>query len=643
MSKVMYSSLRTALAGLVLAAIPAGSALAADKSPKLAEIDFPPLIQVQEPAATILRADLLQDGLNSPNWDRDIFSGKDPLEMHPLIPPAKNTGRAWKIYKTEWDEEDELGYQAFVTAIGRSDCFTLDICLRDEANPYRDLENDTIFLGDCADMAYMLRAYYAWKNGLPFSYQHQMRTADGSRQDLRYSTSGNKITGRRTALTPAGGSPVNGENFLRRIGGEVSTAMFRTHPETGADRTFDDFYPVGLTREHVVPGTIAYDVFGHVGIVYEVEDDGRVLIVASHPDNSVTRSLYGPNFLRTGPEFGGGLKGWRPIRLEGAKKQSDGSYKGGRIVAAANEDISGFSLVQYTGNFPDPDGDWTLGEFRLDGRTLDYYDFVRFSLALPNYAFNPVHELRSNMRAICGDLKARKTAVDQAVRAKIHLKKHPGILPPNIYGTYGTWEAYSTPSRDARLKTGFLELRRMSETLIDRHRNRQPGVDYRGDNIAGDLLNAFDEEKLRCQITYERMDGTFVILNMAHIMERLFDLSFDPYHCPERRWGAKGYELSSCQETDEKRNWYEAEQFLRNQVQRTYDVEMGFRLDELKSPMEASPEEGGIGVLMPPDINVKEYLIGLVDPHETENVSSVSEIAKVEGRNVLTGNGAADE
>ena len=26
------------------------------------------------------------------------------------------------------------------------------------------------FNADCADLVYMLRAYYAWKNGLPFSY-----------------------------------------------------------------------------------------------------------------------------------------------------------------------------------------------------------------------------------------------------------------------------------------------------------------------------------------------------------------------------------------------------------------------------------------------------------------------------------------
>lgn len=590
----------------------------------LVGVNFPPLLQVREAPAPILNPDIVPDNLNLINQNQGAFPRKNPLELHKFIPPAKNTGLAWKIYKTSWDATDERGYQAFVTAIGRSECFTLDICLRDEANPYRDLKNDTIFLGDCADMAYVLRAYYAWKNGLPYSYQYQMRTADGSAQDLRYSTSGNKVTARRSTVTPANGNPINGERFIRRIGGEVSTAMFRTHPVTGVEKTFDDFYPVTLTRQFVVPGSIAYDVFGHVGIVYEVEDDGRVLIVASHPDNSVTRSAYGPNFLRTGPNFGGGLKAWRPIWLDGARQQQDGTFKGGKVKATKNENLLGFSLVQYNGNIPHPSGDWALGEFRFQDRTLGYYDFVRFSLALPDYAFSPVRELRNNMQAICGDLKARKVAVDQATRDKVHFKKHPSALPPNIYGTYGTWEAYSTPSRDARLKTGFAELRRMTEDLVTRHTYGKLGVNYQGDNIAGDLLNAFEEEKLKCKVTYRRMDNTYVILNMAHVMERLFDLSFDPYHCPERRWGAKGNELSTCQETPNKKAWYKAEQFLRNQVQRTYDVSMNFRLDELKSPLAASPEEGGIGTLMPPDINVKEFLVPLVKAHQIEKTNTIS-------------------
>ena len=101
--------------------------------------------------------------------------------------PAVNTGRVWKVYKDHWDANDEAGYSAFVQAIGRSKCASLNSCIKDKANPYRSPDDPELY-GDCADMAYTLRAYYAWKNGLTFSFQNAMRTADRSSQDLRYST-----------------------------------------------------------------------------------------------------------------------------------------------------------------------------------------------------------------------------------------------------------------------------------------------------------------------------------------------------------------------------------------------------------------------------------------------------------------------
>ena len=522
------------------------------------------------------------------------------------IPAPINTGKAWKIYKDRWDAGDEAGYAAFVQAIGRSSCLSLESCLKSDANPYRS-PNDPDLRGDCADMAYVLRGYYAWKNGLPFSYQRAMRTADGAREDLRYSTAGNVVAGRRQIINRV----YDAHHFLRRIGGEVSTAMFRTHPETGGGRAHDDFYPVAITRDAVRPGVIAYDIYGHVGIVYDILEDGRVLVVASHPDESVTRTTYGPNFMRSKPALGAGLKAWRPIRVEGAARNPDGSLQGGRLRAASNDELADFSLEQYIGNVPHPSGVWHYGEFRHNGRTLKYYDYVRRRLAAPGFAYDPVEELRFGLEAICDAVKARKVAVDAAMTSRIHLKPHPGRLPPNIFGTFGEWEEYSTPSRDARLKVSFIELRRDAQNLVEDVRAGAPGVRYDGADLAGDLLTAFNEEKDACSFSYWRSDKTRVRLNLGHVMDRLWDLSFDPYHCPERRWGARGAELETCTDDGLKEQWYNAQRFLRYQAERTYDVRMDFTLDELKPPMLARPEDGGLGVDAPADADIRAYIAGL--------------------------------
>ncbi len=522
------------------------------------------------------------------------------------IPDPVNTGARWEVYKTHWSDADEAGYAAFVQAIGRSDCTSLDACLKSDANPYR-AEVDPDIPGDCADMAYVLRAYYAWKNGLPFSYQNAMRTVDGKREDLRYSTGGNRVAGRRQIVNHVANAPA----FIARIGGEVSTAMFRTHPETGGGRAHDDFYPVKIARGAVRPGVLAYDIFGHVGIVYDILENGQVLVVASHPDNTVTRTAYGPNFMRSQPALGAGLKGWRPIVVEGAKTASDGSLLGGRLRAADNDAIDDFSLEQYFGNAPHPSGIWHYGEFRHRGQTLDYYDYVRRRLAAPDFRYDPVKELRFSLQTICGEIKSRKVAVDAAYFSRTHLKPHPKKLPPNIYGTYGEWEEYSTPSRDARLKVSFIETRRNTQRLYEDARNGAPGVAYDGADLAGDLLAAFEQEKNACTFTYWRSDGARMRLNLAHVMQRLWSLSFDPYHCPERRWGAEGTEAATCTDGSEKAQWYNAQRFLRYQARRTYDVRMDFALHELKPPMAAAPEDGGLGVDAPADADIRAYLARL--------------------------------
>ncbi len=518
-----------------------------------------------------------------------------------------NQSDAWRVVKTEWSAEDENGYSEFVQLIGRSTCTSLESCLAVSANPYFS-QSDPEFTGDCADMAYVLRAYYAWKTGLPFSYQNAMRTADGRPEDLRYSSNGNVIAARRDAV---GGHPVSASSYIGRIGGEVSTAMFRTHPDNGDGSLHDDFYPVKIDRELVKPGVLAYDIYGHVGIVYDILDDGRILVIASHPDRSVTRTTYGANFLRSKPDLGAGLKGWRPIRLDGARRHADGSFVGGTIRAAKNSEIPNYSMEQFLGNRPNPSGDWQYGDFVVGERTVNYYDYVRRSLAHPDFAYNPVDELRHGMQTICGAARDRKVAVERAVAAGFPRQPHPERMPPNIYGTYGPWEGYSTPSRDARLKVSFIDLKRTIKELVDHYNSGDADVRYDGDNLPRDLWDAYQQEKDACTFTYWRSDDSRLRMNLGHVQDRLWDLSFDPYHCAERRWGASGLELATCTDDEVKTRWYNAQRWLRYQAERTYDVRMDFTVDELKPPSVASAAEGGIGADAPADADLRAYLAGI--------------------------------
>ena len=276
----------------------------------------------------------------------------------------------------------------------------------------------------------------------------------------------------------------------------------------------------------------------------------------------------------------------------------------GQTVLAPNRDLPGFSLVQYYGTDGKPGQGWKAGRFRLGDQTLDYYDYVRAMLGGGRLQFDPVREIGDMVTSNCADLGYRTEAVDEALGAGLQDRPQPERLPPNIYGTDGDWETYSTPSRDARLKTAFKNVRDTAERFIGMARVRDPRLAYRGENLAADMLAAYDAAAARCRLGYVRGDGVHVTLGYEDARQRLFRLSFDPYHCVERRWGAIGPEAATCRDGAVKTAWYAAEQRLRNQIDRTYEARMDFTLREL--------QRGAGGMAAPPDTDARGYLLSVL-------------------------------
>ncbi len=527
---------------------------------------------------------------------------------------AAGGAETWRITKETWSEADERGYAEFVAAIGAADCWNVDDCFESAANPYRHRHGSFRFRADCADFPYLIRAYYAWMNGLPFSYQNGVLPQSGWTRDIRYTRGGNRVVSRKSV--PATASGINAASILVDLRSAVSTGSYRHHAAANDRTYFTDMYSPRIDREAIRPGTIVYDVNGHVVLVWRVEPDGRILTVSAHPDNSVSRSFYGRNFLRTHPRLGTGFKEWRPIRLVGARRIANGTLVGGHIEALPNEALSDYSLMQYIGTDAVDASTRTLDQWRQatfarDGEPLDYYHYVRAVMAKGNLQMEPVQELRASMRSICYDIRARKQAVDAAIVNGIDRKPAPDRLPHNIYGTFGYWEFYSTPSRDARLKTALKEMRDHVESLIEMHNQGASTVTYGGSNLIGDLITAYEEESRNCVTTYVRSNGVPVKLTIDDVIGRIYDLSFDPYQCIERRWGASDpAELASCGDNAAKTAWYKAQRFLRNQIDRTYDVQMDYTPAEL----EAGPHDlfSGRGVPEGPDVDVLAYLRSLL-------------------------------
>jgi hypothetical protein len=508
----------------------------------------------------------------------------------------------WRVVKTEWTDADEKGFEVFVHRIGESECGSMHECLTSpQSNPAFHATNPPgmHFFADCADLPYMLRTYYAWKNGLPFSYARSMHSL-GSPGDLRYNTGGNKV-GARSDLVSA---PIDARRVIPDVTALVTTAHFRTAPDYSSP-LLPDHYPVAVTRNSIKPGTVIYDAYGHIAVVYDVTPEGRVLYIDSHPDNSLTRGLYGSAFHRQPPAVGGGFKRWRPLQLVGATRQLGGSYIGGRIVLTPDRELADWSDEQYYGTEEPRPKDWRQARFAINGGERSYYHFVRLRLARPGFRYDPIAETRTMLRNLCRDIGYRREAVDLAIKAGMHRRSPPARLPYNIYGTDGPWEIYSTPSRDARLRTNFKELRDEIARFLDLSAQDSDEVSYTGTDLRRELREVYRSETEHCTVTYKASKGAQTTLTFRDVVERLFDLSFDPYQCPERRWGAtSARELSSCPDGAVKRDWYGAQRRLRNQIDRVYDARMDFTLAQLKR------NPPGSGVDTPPDIDVHALIGG---------------------------------
>lgn len=516
----------------------------------------------------------------------------------------------WRIAKTSWSNQDELKWQEFVQGIGeqveKRKCFKVGQCLKLPVNPFVGSDPAGFLMrSDCADFPYNMRAYFAWKNNLPFSVITEVkprRIAGNERGDIRYNAYGNQPV-RRTSFINSSGVVSALEALQRTIPNFISSASFRMNEVPESATTFTDFYPIKIQRSSLKPGTVIYDPNGHVALVYKVTSDGKIYYIDAHPDNSLTSGLFNPKFSRSHPGQGAGFKNFRPLRLVGAKQNSQGYYYGGQIQGVPNSQINDYSLEQFYGNSYRPGQKWNEGSFILNGKKLSYYEYIRQQMAVGSLKINPVEDLKSMVADICISLKDRVIAVDTALKTGIQNQRHPTKLPYNIYGTSGDWENYSTPSRDARLKVSYVDLREQTLALLDKYNRNDSSIEYSGTNLKADLLQTYEKESAACVIEYQNSSGRKVALNLEQVRQRLFSLSFDPYHCVELRWGATSREeQGSCQDSQEKLEWFRREQWLRNQVERRYDARMDYNLYELTGP------KPGAGVLNPPDTDIRSFL-----------------------------------
>ncbi|MEI6678624.1 MAG: hypothetical protein WCL21_08455 [Mariniphaga sp.] len=455
-------------------------------------------------------------------------------------PSMQSSGVIWKTLRG-WDNQTEALYSAWINALfydaGERSSWTAlhEVTqLQDRNFLYNYLslaeddpseKNRVVMQPDCADNPFCLRAYFAWKLGLPFGYHECDRGYLGRPpQTGRWIT--NEVSSSKT-------NPVTAFNsFLRRVMDGVHSGTARTSLK---DENAD-YYPVPLTREGLRPGVVFADPYGHtLMLVRWVPQSGNqpgvLLSVDAQPDGTVgIKRFWKGNFLFTTNEVIGdpGFKAFRPIVLNGVQ-----------LSLLKNKSLSADS-----GMIP-----ISMQQQRISDN--DFYHIMERNIN-PK-PLDPETALLDLIEALHEQLLVRVTSV--AV-GEAYMKGHPGLVipmpgrPAGVFQATGSWEDFSTPSRDLRLLIAMDAVLDFPDRIVRSPKDFKLPLLTSGEQVKKNL-EAFLAKKLsKLSITYVRTNGSEQTLTIEEILKRreAFEMAYNPNDGIEIRWGASenSDERSTC-------------------------------------------------------------------------------------------------
>ena len=440
------------------------------------------------------------------------------------------TGVVWKTLRG-WDSDMEAIYSAWINALfhgcdehaswsalhevtqNQNQNFLYNYLSLGEDDP--DGKNKVIMKPDCADNPFFMRAYFAWKLGLPFGYHVCDRGGLG-----RNPKTGQWITNETSSPES---HPVLAFNaFLRKVMDGVHSGTART----ALDNENSDYYPVSLERGALRPGIVFADPYGHtlilVGWVPQTNDHPGLLLSAdAQPDGTVgIKRFWKGNFLFNTSKVVGepGFKAFRPIAV------NDGvSYLMQNNALTDSAGFVRFSLQQ-----------------RKMGNDVFYHTMERLINPKP---LDPETELLDLIQALHEQLLVRVTSV---ANCEAYFKSNPVAVIPmpssavGIFQAGGPWENFSTPNRDLRLLIAMDAVLDFPDLVVRSPEDFNISRLGSPEQVKKKLQSIMDQEVSELSISYTRTDGSLQKLTVGEILKRrdAFEMSYNPNDGIEIRWGA---------------------------------------------------------------------------------------------------------
>jgi hypothetical protein len=396
---------------------------------------------------------------------------------------------------------------------------------------------------DCGKFTAFMPAYYAYRRALPW----MSAVVTAGRGDIRTSPF-NIPVGSVNSFEYSSA----GKFFANAVGWFIS-GNYRVNIN-GKNAHLSDTVPVALNREYLLPGCINY-VDGHCLLLAHISEYGELHFL--NCGTARTRDVFTYNGMNTvtgitprgtdpDNEWNGCFQGLRVPRYPIAITNNSGRVI--KVRRRTDEEMKefGFSTEQYeviremyTKQYIDE------GELKPQS----FHDFIRLRMK----TVDAVAPLKF-MEEYADELLDMYVLREQFVQDAWHdVREHGWITYPeerddeNIFQALGRWETWSSPSSDVDRRNKYFYLADWLEYAIRLYGLLPSFVDLTGlehydIQNQSDLAEALLAEKNRIfgerSMDYTNSRGDKVRLTLLDIEERLYDLSFDPNHPPELRWGA---------------------------------------------------------------------------------------------------------
>jgi len=484
--------------------------------------------------------------------------------------PVKGNG-VWPV-RAAWDRGTENLYSAWIETLfdapldQEPSWKAMHEVLRDRSRNVlfdslglREDEKGLIIQPDCADVPYFLRAYFAFKMGLPFGYSKCTRGDGGQAPKCPQWWN---IENEEPAPAPPGDQGLPGERdglfgifavpvpaplrlppkpqglvpgfgyYLRTT---IANAVQSGNGRTAADDNDTDYYPVPLGEDTLRPGTIYADPYGHVLVLVKRvpqsgDGAGVFLAIDGQPDGTVARKrFWRGNFLfAQAPSLGSpGFKRFRPIVRE----------KNGVEQRLTNAEIA--KNPSY--------GDFSLEQSKLS--VEDFYD--RMDDVMSPAPLDPERALKDAVTSLAEQVNTRVASVENG--RKYQAGGGAEVSMPDgasIFETTGAWEDFATPSRDLRLLIAIDVVRTFPDRVARRPERYAMPKDKSIADLKAELETTLAAELAARKFSYTRSDGSQWTLALNDLLDRMqaLEVAYNLNDCVELRWGAPegSEEASTC-------------------------------------------------------------------------------------------------